>query len=265
MCPSRRSVLQMIASTAACHATSAFGDARVDAFLGDTADIADHRVICGLNAFPSFKSTRSVKEAPVEAQKGVALILDAIGIEQNFEVLVGEFSAKVGGFATIRDDQRYIVYDGAEFSFADGRTDWVAMGLLSHEIGHHIAAHVYITQGTSQEDELEADGFAGVALSRLGATLDQALAWTAGLSETGGSTHPPRVDRFAAVTAGWQHGEHQKLQERGTCTPQWRGEPFRIEGRQCRIATTCDQREEHIRVACEAYDRSWEWVGSAKK
>lgn len=226
----------------------------------DAAELFDdNQIICGLGAYPTFQSTKAVHKATPEALQAVQLIIDAVGIEQNFEVLRGEFTRKVGGFATIRSSKRYIVYDQDEFVFANGRTDWIGMGLLGHEIGHHLASHVYVNGASSQTQELEADRFAGVALARLGATKTQALAWTAGLSETGGTTHPPRAERIIAAGEGWALGQKQIAFESGCQDTSWDGAVFDVDGRQCRIAEMCQGGQSTARLACTDYKGDWVW------
>lgn len=224
------------------------------------APFNEDQIICGLNGFPSFTSTKAVHEATPEALAAVQLIVDTVGLEQNFVVLRGEFTRKVGGFATIRRDKRYIVYDQDEFTFANGRTDWIGMALMAHEIGHHLADHIYVNGTTRQNQELEADRFAGVALARLGATKAQALAWTAGLSETGGETHPPRSERIVAVSEGWEHGQRQMVFETKSCqAPIWEGPVFEVGGHQCRVARVCTDGKPVSRIACADYKGDWVW------
>jgi len=225
------------------------------------ADAPASGVICAFKgALPEFVHTKRVSPAPPEAQRAVALIVDGVGLRRNFEVLQGEFARKVGGFATIRGGRRYIVYDAEEFSFGAGRTDWVAMGLLGHEIGHHLASHVYLDGASSHADELEADRFAGVALARLGASLDQALAWTAALNREATESHPARARRQEEAEAGWRHGRAMVAREGGGCRPGWEGERFALEGRTCRIARVCEEGRARARPTCRDASGIWRWV-----
>ena len=229
----------------------------VPSFASDQFEAGN--IICGFGGYPNFSATKAVHKATPEALQAVQLIIDAVGIEQNFEVLRGEFTLKVGGFATIRSDKRYIVYDQDRFTFEGGRTDWIGMGLLAHEIGHHLASHVYVNGASSQNQELEADRFAGVALARLGASRQQALTWTAGLSETGGKTHPPRIERIAAASAGWEHGVAQIAFESRCTAPHHDNMVFDVSGHQCRIVTTCEAGQMQPRLACADYKGDWVW------
>lgn len=85
---------------------------------------------------------------------------------------------------------------------AGQRFDWPVVGVLAHEVGHHLADHTLIG-GSQPYHELQADWYSGFILQRMGAPLDQ----TRFLHELGPAcgtlTHPSASDRLAAVTAGW--------------------------------------------------------------
>ena len=221
----------------------------------------DHSVICSAFGYPNFRYTKSVSPAPNEAIQATQLILDSVGLQRNFEVLAGKFSGSVGGFATMRHGKRYIVYDADRFSFANGRTDWDAMGLLGHEIGHHLGTHLHATDISDKNQELEADRFAGFVLSRLGASEAQSLIWTDDLNELDTPTHPARAVRRQASLEGWKLGEAVKRRERPSCTPGWLNEQMELDGRICGIARTCDASSgAKTRLACQDYLGEWRWM-----
>ena len=223
-------------------------------------DLLGHDVICSLYAYPNYTYTKSVREAPPEAQQAVKLILDSVGMARNFEVLAGTFSAKVGGFATMRNGRRYIVYDEGEYQFGGGRTDWNAMGLMGHEIGHHLGSHLFRSDVSDPDEELEADRFAGFVLGRLGASEDQALLWTDDLNPTATTSHPAQARRRVAAREGWLLSEVVKQRETPNCKPDWLGERFNLDGRQCRLAQTCTGGEARPRLTCEDYLGDWRWI-----
>lgn len=258
MCLTRRSLLLGLGAGCACHAAPTLAVAR-----------SDWQILCASAGYPSFPDTSALQPAAHEAIQATRLITDAVGILPNFEVLQGSFSRGGRAFATIRNDQRYIVYDRTAFVFAGGRTDWIALGVLAHEVGHHLASHVYINSGSSKDDELEADRFAGFALARLGADEARATAWAHTLSQSGGSTHPPRAKRVVAAREGWRHGQTLKLRERGACSPGWESDPFPVGSRTCRMARVCPAAEgapgvsgaARTRLACRDYRGDWVWQG----
>ena len=221
-------------------------------------DAAETGWICSARGAKPFTYASQVRPPSPEAVRALGWIVDTIGILPNFEVLEGDFTDKVGAFAVIKGGKRYVVYDSAEFHWRAGAPNWVETGIMAHEIGHHVGGHTAPTDHPRQAEELEADRFAGFALSRLGATLDQALLWTAGLNENDTPTHPPRARRAVAVTEGWEHGEAMKAREHGLCTTQWAGSPVTLAGRQCRPAVFCEPTR-HVRIACQGPSGRWVW------
>lgn len=216
------------------------------------------QVICQAKGLPQFDYAPSLTDPAPEAVQAVNWITQTVGILPNFAVLQGRFEKKVGAFAAIRKGQRYVVYDSAEFSWQSGRTNWAETGVMAHEIGHHLGGHTAGIGESDWDQELEADRFAGFALGRLGARLDQALLWTADLDEAGSKTHPPRAQRIEAAQAGWRHAEAMKQREGPACEIGWLGEPVRLAGRQCRIASLCEPGRS-VRIACQGPGGRWLW------
>jgi|SRR5947209_14483850 len=88
-------------------------------------------------------------------------------------------------------------------------TDWMRLGILAHEVGHHALNHYLIGRNSTPQIELEADEYAGKILAILGATLEQAQSafrQPAMCSKEGGGDHPKCADRLAAVARGWRKG-----------------------------------------------------------
>jgi len=84
-------------------------------------------------------------------------------------------------------------------------TDWKALTILAHEIGHHLNNHISNPPpDVSQRDlELEADESAGFMIYMMGGTIEQANMAFQGLPETDSYTHPGRQQRVLAITKGW--------------------------------------------------------------
>src|SRR5205807_2006123 len=106
---------------------------------------------------------------------------------------------------------RYVLYSQTQMNriLAQARTAWPEMGVIAHEIGHHLTNDDF-KNATGQERrniELAADREAGKLLRRMNATLDEALmGWN--LLDTKESTdYPGRADRRAAVTSGWKDAD----------------------------------------------------------
>lgn len=149
-----------------------------------------------------------------EAEAAIDRILKAAGLTRNFviEASYGVDNAEAGvdGY-----NRRYIYYN-PEFMerIKDAaRTDWAAMAILAHEIGHHLQGHRTEDGGrTPQEEraihyrqELEADKYSGFILRYLGASLREAQSAVAAYGDKDGSpTHPPMAARLEAIGAGWE-------------------------------------------------------------
>jgi len=83
-------------------------------------------------------------------------------------------------------------------------SDWAAVSILAHEIGHHLSGHTLDNVGSRPETELEADEFSGFVLRRMGASLPDAQAVMETIASLKGShSHPPKKDRLAAIEKGW--------------------------------------------------------------
>ncbi len=253
-CMSRRHVLAGLGASLVV--SSPLATATAAGTLLDGAATTDW--ICNARGLKPFKYTGQVRLPSPEAVRAMRWIVDTIGIRPNFEVLEGDFSRKVGAFAVITGGKRYVVYDSAEFDWRAGQANWLETGIIAHEIGHHIGGHTAPTNYENHDEELEADRFAGFALARLGASLAQALLWTADLNETDTPTHPARARRIDAVSEGWHHGEVMKDRERGLCANQWAGSPVTLAGRSCRAATFCEPTR-HVRIACKGPSGRWVW------
>lgn len=77
--------------------------------------------------------------------------------------------------ALISNEKRYVLFDRAKFDWASGRPSWRDIGILAHEIGHHLNGHTVNSLGSRWQTEAEADWFAGYVMARLGAPLEGAL------------------------------------------------------------------------------------------
>jgi hypothetical protein len=89
------------------------------------------------------------------------------------------------------------------------RTDWGAISILAHEIGHHANFHTIDGTGSRPEKELEADYFSGFWLHEMGANLSQSQeAMKHFQGEFVTSTHPPQSQRLVAIQKGWSEAEN---------------------------------------------------------
>ena len=170
--------------------------------LSEAATAADKYIFSGAVATTN----------PVGARDIIKEIIDVVGLKPRFEVR--ESTEVPNAAAVIYNGKRYILYN-AKFVASENnavKTDWAAVSILAHEIGHHLNGHTLIRGGSNPTDELEADEFSGFVLRKMGATLPQAQAAIAALTdESYSATHPGRSSRLTAISTGWQNANTQIL------------------------------------------------------
>ncbi|QDK77241.1 M48 family metalloprotease [Spirosoma sp. KCTC 42546] len=142
------------------------------------------------------------------AERVVDRILKPIGLLRNFKVI--ECANTSNCFATVLKGQRFIVYDGAFMAQIEEETetDWSAISIMAHEIGHHLQGHTIDGRGGQPIKEIEADKFSGFVLHQLGASLEDATVAVKALGdEHATSTHPAKPARIEAIRKGWLEAE----------------------------------------------------------
>lgn len=133
----------------------------------------------------------------------VTNIMSTIGLKANFELRAANVPTAA---AVIMDGKRYIMYNPDFMSKINAATgsDWAAISILAHEIGHHLNGHTLDNIGSVPATELDADEFSGFVLQRMGASLADAQAVMALIaSQKGSHTHPPKNQRLTYIAAGW--------------------------------------------------------------
>jgi hypothetical protein len=159
-----------------------------------TSNAINEKAICDMLGF----QTRP------EAQKAVENIVRRSGLKQNFYVM--ECPNIDNCFAATRNGERLIVYDAGFMKRVNGitKTDWGAMSVLAHEIGHHLQGHTLKQSGSDPQKELEADEFSGFVMYQMGASLKEAQSAIYMLTtDQDYGTHPPRRKRLAAIARGF--------------------------------------------------------------
>jgi len=163
-----------------------------------TAGAINEKSICDLLGF----KTRQI------AQKAVERIVSMSGLRQNFYVM--ECPNIDNCFAATRNGERLIVYDASFMRRVNSitKTDWGAMSILSHEIGHHLQGHTIKPGGSDPNRELEADEFSGFVMYQMGSSLKdaQSAIWKLTTDYDTGS-HPPRRRRMASIKKGYQNAK----------------------------------------------------------
>ena len=144
-----------------------------------------------------------------DAESAAARIMDAAGLRTvDFLILVDEGSNNAGAGIPEHGpyvDRRVIVYDPLFLQDIERRTgEWGPMGVMAHEVAHHLLGHTVFGAASNPPDELDADFYTGFILNRLGASLAQAQTGMRFVASPGGSSsHPPRRERLEAIALGW--------------------------------------------------------------
>lgn len=145
-----------------------------------------------------------------QAEEAIDNILSKVGLFRNFIIKeCPNISNAVA--ATLRTSlgtyERYIIYDSNFLNRVIGTTgtDWSAISILAHEVGHHLNGHNLNTGMGSHEKELQADEFSGFVLAKMGASLDESLrAMNKFGSENSSDSHPNKYLRVKSITKGWR-------------------------------------------------------------
>jgi tetratricopeptide (TPR) repeat protein len=160
----------------------------------------------------AYRSEVNAWDSNDDARVALERIMKFTGLPQNFIIMAADVSNAQAG---IYGSTRFILYNQSFIQKIKDYTnsDWSAISVLAHEIGHHLSGHTLDNQGSRPSKELEADLFSGFVLFKMGASLDDATraVQTIG-SEYGSVTHPSRTARIAAVTKGWMSSRDISLQ-----------------------------------------------------
>jgi len=105
-------------------------------------------------------------------------------------------------YATVAGNKKILIVDVGFLEKVNqyAGTEWSAISIIAHEIGHHIAGFV----GPSHTRELNADYWSGQALQRLHAARDASTAaiLTFG-TELDTQSHPNKYRRRDVILKGW--------------------------------------------------------------
>jgi hypothetical protein len=146
-----------------------------------------------------------------EAKDAMENIVKYTGLTQNFMIV--ENTSIPTAIAYNKKKHRYIAYNPKFMLRVKDRTksDWGAVSVLAHEIGHHLSGHTLITRRRDPQEELEADRFSGFILYKMGASLEEAKSCATLVELNATETHPPKTERLIAITLGWL--DANKLEE----------------------------------------------------
>ena len=124
----------------------------------------------------------------------------ALSINPDFDILIlrgddNAFAGVAGGRRILGIDVGFLVRLNQHVG-----TEWSAISIIAHEVGHHIAGF-----STSRfRNELNADYWSGHALQRLGSSKRAAARTILAIgTEYDTDTHPNKRDRAAKIRQGW--------------------------------------------------------------
>lgn len=148
-------------------------------------------------------SLSSTFDTERKAKLAVYQIVRHSGLSPNFNIIeLDDISTAV---AFQKGKKRYIGYN-AQFLkrlTTETGTDWSAISVMAHEIGHHFLGHT-LHPPTTFSEELEADKYSGFILFNMGATLEETLA---AINEVGHEFdslfHPSFEIRQTSIKTGW--------------------------------------------------------------
>lgn len=172
------------------------------------------RVICDYDGGARSGARTHRFGSVAEAEAAVDRILKVAGLTRNF-VIEASYGVDNAESGVDGNNHRYIYYNPTfmERMKEAARTDWAALAVMAHEVGHHLLGHRTEDGGrTPQEEEeirhrqeLEADRYSGFILRYMGASLSEAQSAVEAYRDRDGSpTHPPMAPRLEAIRAGWQ-------------------------------------------------------------
>ncbi len=142
-----------------------------------------------------------------DAEAALQRVMKQTGLPTNFLLIASDVD---NAAAVLHENKRYILYNQRFMENVKRQTksEFGALSILAHEVGHHLSGHTLLESDARPELELEADRFSGFVLAKMGASLDEAcIAMETYGGESLSSTHPAKRTRLAAITNGWKEGQ----------------------------------------------------------
>ena len=141
------------------------------------------------------------------AKEAVSKIVQYTGLSPNF-IVVSDKKINTA-IAYLKNNKRYIAYNPTFIEKLNDKTatNWAAVSVLAHEIGHHLSGHTLPKNG-SPGNELIADKFSGFILFQMGASLGDAKSALSAIGHEMDTTkHPPKTSRLFAIQEGWEEAK----------------------------------------------------------
>lgn len=168
---------------------------------------------CGFDTKSGFNNTvrRSFYSKTVarsDDKSGIPEVVEKIEKVLKFDVPILIYIAQEEDncFASIDADGNRILIADYQFLVTVNKTvgtEWAAISVLAHEVGHHIAK---MGRHENQvDDELDADYWCGQILQRLGASINASIRCIMKYgSDKPTKTHPDKNTRIEMIKKGWK-------------------------------------------------------------
>jgi hypothetical protein len=140
--------------------------------------------------------------------KVVDKIKDALSIQADFDVYIAE--QEDNAFATVANGRKLLVVDVGFLEKLNRRanSDWGAIQVIAHEIGHHIAGF----SNDRHRSELNADYWSGQSLQRLGSAKTAATSAILAVgTEFDTPSHPNKNLRATTIERGWDDAKKGRI------------------------------------------------------
>lgn len=142
----------------------------------------------------------------------VRKIVETSGLHTNIPVYLDTYNPWWCSYSSFQARTILVTSRCSRVTENDGTYDWRNVGVVAYETGHILNSHWGDTNRHSVRDDdvereqREAEEFAGFALKRIGATLEQAQSYAVPPKEEFSETIPPDPKSLAAIKRGWQRG-----------------------------------------------------------
>lgn len=148
------------------------------------------------------------KNDPSGIPQVVARIMETLSFKADFDVFIAE--REDNAFAAVANGRKILVVDVGFLSKINkvARTEWGAIQVIAHEIGHHISGF----SADRHRNELNADYWSGQVLKRLGSARDASMkAILAFGTDQDTVTHPNKRTRAATIARGWDDASSGRI------------------------------------------------------
>jgi hypothetical protein len=147
-----------------------------------------------------FITRQARSDDPSGVPDVVNQIMNSLSFKADFDIYIAE--REDNAFATVANGHKLLVVDVGFVRKVNrvAGTEWGAIQVLAHEVGHHIAGF----SDDRHRSELNADYWSGQACQRLGSAKDSAQKAIMALgSVVDTPTHPNKQRRAETIGRGW--------------------------------------------------------------